>query len=276
MHPLRLREKVTIRHPSFSGMSGGITFRPIDDTRWWLRTKNGGRVEIAPDLMTHFGQQLTVKASDGTKCDIYEHIGVLRFFGLVGVEIEILGRPPYYGRSIELWQALELHCETDTGTVLPLYTVERTMRWEYPKLRGGGKAFVELSPATKPYLTVAAFGDFPGIGSERRDFRFPDRQALAEVCTGYPAGLPRYRYAVGRALRYLTGWPHLDSVAWPQRMKSTDFVRSVVNHRVLDALGAFSLLCADGMLVGHLVQQRAGHEADVEVIRRAAGNMRRL
>lgn len=280
MHSLRLVEPTTIRYPSFSGMfgmrPGTLVLRPTIGTQWWLKTRDG-RVEIEPSLMERRGQQITIKAPDGTKLVIFEHIGVLRWFRLAGVEIEVVKRPPYYGRALEVWQKLLPAC-CETKLELPWYTVSETLRWEYPRPRGGKTAFVELRPATRPGLTVDVETSFPGIGSLRRQFSLPDAVCLREICSGYPAGLPnpRLRYTVGRLARFLLRWPHMRCVAWQQEMTAEAFMQSVTLHRAQDLLGALSLLCRDGLLAGHVVSCCAGHEADVSVVLQANTRLRRL
>lgn len=278
MHPLRLTQRVSVRRRGFSGKHGEVIFRPIadkDDGDWYLRLQTGGRVIIDAQLMRRFGQQITIKAHDGTKCDIYEHIGVLRWFGLTGVEVQVIGCAPYYGRALELWQQLKPYVQEDTSRELPWYTPTEAKRWEYPTPRGGKTAYVELQPSSTRELTISASCSFKGIGELQLNFRVPEEQQLAEICSGYPAGLPAYRYGVGRFVSAF-GWPHFQCVAWPQRMSPQEFLESVLRHRVLDALGALSLVCKDGLVAGHLTTKCAGHAADVGVVSQVAGRLRRI
>ena len=158
MHPIVLKNRVDITGPNFWGLKGKLTFFPtlVSGWRWNI---NPAYPIIEPSIVANKQRRLRLSYY-GKKLEIYEHLGVLRWFGLCNLFIESSPWFPYYGRSIEIWQAIKPFCEENTSKEIKWYTIEKPVRWEYPELRGGQKAFTEIQPNTEQALEMKITGSY--------------------------------------------------------------------------------------------------------------------
>jgi hypothetical protein len=126
---------------------------------------------------------------------VYEHIGVLRFFGLFGLEglgITGSGWPPYDGRAIGLWKAIKPNC-LPVRKSFPLYMVRKSVSFVYDSPRGGRKAFTKISPTLNGQLTLDITRSYPGIGTQQKPncskrFARPRPWAGLHFCSVYRNG----------------------------------------------------------------------------------------
>jgi hypothetical protein len=274
-----LKSQVVYKGPDFFGRKSELKFTPRymkDPSCWlWRAPSDSGNVhEIEPGLVRCERRRIELVNGLGS-LNVYEHIGVLRFFGLIGgLEIGGIGWPPYDGRASGLWNVLRPACITEKIT-LPLYSVSKTVRYEYSTFRGGRRAFTEIGPSRDGKLTLDIMRSFPGLGEYRERFQFPNKALLEKICDVRTLGWPPKAYYVSRFFSAF-GWPHHDSVIWSQDHDKQGLLRSIVWHAALDTLGVLSLLCRDGYFVADVVSECSGHEADVGAVALANPYMIRI
>lgn len=274
MNGHRLTELVLIRGRDIWGRDAVLQFCDRGHSNKWKFGVADGAVDIDPDHVRSGRRQLVLhNATTGFGMGIAEHILPLRFAGLVAVSISGSRQPPYFGRTLEVWNAVKNHL-CDTGISLPLYSVKNPVQWQYPRRREGHRSFVSIDPPSKAgTLKLDITCTFAGIGSERRVFEFPNPALLEEVLAARTLGWPRsLRWPAGVAFR--AGWPHFPRIMWAPARDSDQETRRVcrreiVKHRAQDLLGALALLCKDGMFVGDVLSVCGGHASDLNVVTEA-------
>lgn len=110
--------------------------------------------------------------------------------------------------------------------------------------------------------------NYPGLGTKSESFSFPNDDLLEMLCGVPNQGWPKWFYYISR-IASVFGWPHHNTVAWVQELGKEETLRLFLLHRVVDLLGALSLLCRDGLLSARVVSQCSGHEADLQTILQA-------
>lgn len=267
MHPIQLKSKVTIEGPNLFGLNGKLTFYPLDpkDGWQWIWWNKSLPISIDPAII-NIKARRTMLCFEGKKLQVYEHIGVLRWFGLCGVSVESTSWPPYYDRSFEFWQAIKPFCKEDTSKEINWYTLRKSVRWTYPKLRNNQTAFTEIRPSTKKELKIEIMCNYPGLGAWTNYFSFPNNEELEKLCLAYGPGWPPYLYHFSK-IASKCGWPHHRAFTWVQEHeKGLITLEQFINHRAADLLGALSLLCRDGLLSADVTSVCSGHEADIKAI----------
>jgi len=265
-----LKKPIVYEGRNFFGRKAQLKFTPhsgeIPGSWFWRGPSVSKKMhEIGPDIIQEKNRRIELVNRFGT-LPVYEHIGVLRFFNLIGnLEIGGIGWPPYDGGAIGLWKAIQPACVTEKINV-PLYSVSKTVRYEYKNMRGGRKAFTEIRPSSDGRLTLDITRSFSGKGTYRHVFQFPDNELLEHICRAKPLGYPTVLYHLSRVVSPVLNWPHHKSILWPQEHEKGDLLREIVHHATLDTLGALSLLCRNGYFVGHIVSECSGHEADVKAV----------
>lgn len=269
MDSIRLRQPVLIRGKDIFGRESSICFCPETDREWVWKVGENKSVIIEPSVVDIENRRLKLSAY-GKKLEFYEHIGVLRYFGLVGIGIQSSQWPPFHGRTLELWDAIEPNSsESSEEGLCQYYTVSRSVRWTYPNKRGKYVAFTEIRPPSRDLsLTLDIFCSYPGIGIKFRTFSLPDLSILQDICTAHSQGWPLWLYGLSRVAG-LCGWPHHKNIAWKQELEDSSVIDQFLLHRAQDILGALSLLCRDGVFVGHITSYCSGHEADFHAVREA-------
>lgn len=272
MYPLQLQSEVRIRAPNFWGLNGELIFRPTQATGWWWSTGNDF-VPIIPAIIDNKVRRLRL-LSGNKKLEVYEHIGVLRWFGLCQVAIKSSSSwPPHFGSGLALWRAIEPFCSVANQEEIPWYTVKEPIRWEYPELRHGLRAFTEILPNDKPMIELDVTYSYPGVGTGTRHFCLPDNGALKEICTYPSQGLSWGNYYLSLVATFF-GWPNHNAVTWRQEYAPEETLRRFILHRAADLLGGLSLLCQDGLLAARVVSHCSGHKADTEVVLKARSLLR--
>lgn len=276
MHPIRLKSKVTIEGPNLWGFKSKFIFCPLPpDYGWMWRSNRSFLVSINPGIVDTKARR-TRLYFEGKKLQIFEHIGTLRWFRLCGVSITSSSWPPYYGRSLEFWQAIKPFCEEDTSKEINWYTLRKSVRWTYPKLRNNQTAFTEIRPNTKKELKIEIMCSYPGLGVWTNYFSFPNNERLEELCAVYSQGWPPYLYYLLKIPSFF-GWPHHKIATWVQEHgKGLIILEQFINHRAADLLGSLSLLCRDGLLSANVTSVCSGHKADIMAIFQADKLLYRL
>lgn len=268
MRPLILQYPITIQAPNFWGRSSEIRFSPGPAAGWWWDV-DGCIVPITPECAS--SKHLRLRLSFHKKrFELYEHIGVLRFFGLTNVLVALSKPwPPHFGSGLPMWQKVKKYCQTDESQTLPWYTVAEALRWEYPEKRGGCVGFTEIQPATEPRLDLEVGYSYLLCGGlEVMNFSLPNEELLEQVCQYPSQGVQKGWYTLSKITSFF-GWPVPNTTTWPKKLDPAEVRRRFVLHRAADLLGALSLLCKDGLFAGKIVSHCSGHRADIEVISRA-------
>ncbi len=277
---VRLTKKVVYVGKDLFGRQSSLIFRPIEGNGWCWRPR-GSRlsIPIEPNLATTCGRWIELASRHGDVVRIWEHIQMFRLlFGLVGVEVEVGGWPPY-GRALDLdiWRMLEPVCVEVPSFSIPHYTVMEAVRVEYPNLRGGQLGFTKISPPTNEgCLTVTIRSVFGEWGQDTRVFSSRDGDvSYEEICMARPLGQPSWLYHISKLLSRF-GWLHHHEMAWPQELDRERLLRELTDHRFVDLLGALGLLCRDGLFLGDVECQCAGHWSDLGAVLRASKVLTRL
>lgn len=263
MRALRLVDNVAYHGKDFFGRESHLILKPRPRNSWTWVDYNMEPVRISPEILK--SNKRRVQLVFGNKIlNVFEHIGVLRHVGLVGVEVCGVGWPPYDGSAHELWNLVE-PCIKETTEQLRLYTVEKSVRFQSPILRRGRKVFTEIHPSLDGRTTLDIFVDFKGLGEHREVFSLPNRELFKEICSARSLGFPSWLYYPTK-MASLVGYPHFKNVCWSKSSSKEETLREIVRHRALDILGAMSVLSEEGLFVGNIVSSCSGHAEDVGAI----------
>lgn len=262
MERVRLLKPVTVAGVDIFGRSAKILFSPVNSSGWFW--KNGENYfAITSSLATCMPRRICLQ-NDRQKLEAYEHVGPLRWTGLDGILVESNNFPPYFGRSLELWEELKPFCfltkeKVSWSTVIASVKVahaDNASRW------------LEMRPSIdgRPCLKITVIVDYPGIGSKERIYQFPGSgQLLKKIIMARTLGWPRWLYYLSH-YGPTSLWFHHHRIAWPQQYSSDVILGHILNHRAADLLGALSLFSNQGLLAGEIFSHCAGHEADIGLI----------
>ena len=273
MNPIRLNSEVTIRGPDFWGKQSFITFYPTDKEKGWRWKTKNGVVLISPSIVQRKMRRFKIY-SGSEKIEVFEHIGLLRYFGLCNLMIESSPWPPYYGSGFKFWEAIKPFCSIDNSSEIPWYTIKTPVRWAYPKSRNGYRAFTEIQPNKNKRLEIEVIYSLPG-GVYTQCFSFPDDKLLEKICQYNSQGLSDFSYYMAKVIS-LFGWPHFEHIAWRHQLTQENALKCFTIHRAADLLGALCLLCRDGLLSAKIISRCSGHEADIQAILKADKQIYRL
>jgi hypothetical protein len=265
VHSVHLREPVLIEGKDIFGRDSSIGFYPSVGKNWSWKISPNQFITIRPSIVDAKKRRLTLSAC-GKKLEFYEHIGILRYFGLIGVQIQANQWPPFHGRALELWSELEQY--SIQKELCQRYTVSRPVCWAYSDKRGGHESFTEIAPSTDSSLTLDIFCSYPNLGTGSRTFSLPNLPLLKEMCATHSPGWPPWLHGLSRTADLL-GWPHHKNITWGHEFENTSAIDKFILHRAQDILGALSLLCRDGIFVGHITSHCSGHQADLEAVKAA-------
>ncbi len=274
MERLVLKEKVTITKPDFYGSwlvrkSPTVTLTPAGRPGWYWAV-DGEEIPITPDLLQGRWRRLALVYGHHV-FEEWEHWGFMRMLGLDEVVIRCDGNRPPFAQTGELYEACEKAWER-SGELMPFIIPESLSFHER-----GGSRYVEYAPvAGGTTLCVRVEIHYPGLGECGEDFSFPlkNQEAHWLACTK-TQGWPRWFYRVSRIAKFF-GWPHHDKIFWPQENNCWITRLSFIRHRLLDLLGALSVLCPPGgILAGNIRSHCGGHETDKALMREADCVLRR-
>lgn len=269
MEILRLTEPVIIRAPNFWGFPAEIEFSPSPHPGWWWQVDSINQV-----LMDHFyadcSKLRTRLIFRKSKLEVYEHIGILKWFGLDNVVVRSTTWPPHFGSALAMWQRLKPYCQKDSRRVVSWQTVKERVCWLYPKPRGSNVGFTEILPAEKPGIDLEVVYSYEPIGERSYSVSSLNSVALEEICRYPSQGIHSLCHSIMR-LTSLIGWPERQTITWPKDHTPEETMHRFVLHRTADLLGAFSLLCDNKhMFAAKIISHHAGHEADINAIKEAA------
>lgn len=265
---LVLTQPVTIAGSNFWGRKAEITFSPSEWPGWWWEFLPSQTVKIIPSIVEK-KKLRTQLAFHEKKLEIFEHFGVIRWFGLHNVRIKSDKWPPHFGSAHLLWQKLKPFCKQDTLRQTKWQTVCNPVRWEYPELRGGKIGFTEILPLDKPILEMDITYGYPPLGLKNMCFSIPDIATLEEICRFPRQGISRNMYHIEK-FASLFGWPNFHKTVWPNHYSPEETMRRFVLHRTADLLGVLCLLCQDsGLFAGKIISHHSGHEADLRAVKMA-------
>ena len=265
MHALHLRRSVTITGTDYFNRPASISFHPYDKAGWFWKTKDSGIQPITPDLLQYRKRRLSLIYGKD-ELTVFEHIGALRFTGLDGILIESSPWPPYHGRTLELWEALNPHCK-DGGKALRWYTPIHPVRCD---CAGNPKRFTKIVPSQNKCLTALVAIDYPDLGEIELCHGFDglgDASTLESIFAAKSQGWPMWLYHPSRVLQWFPRRPPHKMMTWPQEHAPHEALRLFSEHRLLDMLGGISVLVPPGgMLAGNIVSMRSGHHGDMRVV----------
>ena len=214
---------------------------------------------INSDLLHHNQRRLNLICGS-SRLELFEHIGVLRWLGLDGVVVRSPRWPPYI-RSGEMWEQLQSHCTPNLNATIPRVTVGQTIESTYP---GGSRRYTKISPSRDDLLEVTLVIDYPGVG--RKELHYVDSDPLDTALLAYFIGWPPAMHYVSRGFGAI-GWPHHQRIQWSPENSPDATLAHWANHRLIDLLGALSVIHPTGLLAGHVESYCSGHAADLEVIK---------
>ena len=266
MHIYRLEKTVHIAGHDYFGRTASITFMPIDAPGWYWKMPDGSAIEIEPSMLRHNSRRLTL-VHDNTKMEIFEHVGALRFMGLSGVLIESSPWPPYFGRTHELWQALKPQCK-ETDEPIRWVTPRAHTFWSYPQTHRNLKCrFTEMWPNKTKRLKITIEIDYADLVKDEKVYDIPNKELLEQILQAHSQGWPSWLHGPSTLLEWFPFRPRHECITWPQEHPQKKTLRLFAEHRLLDLLGALSvLLPADTMLSGNIRSVCSGHEADYHVV----------
>lgn len=263
MRVLRLVDNVAYHGKNFFGRESHLILKPRPGLLWTWGVRSMDQVQISPEILK--ANKRRVQLVYGEKIlNVFEHIGVLRHVGLVGVEIHGVGWPPYDGSARGLWNLVD-PCIKETAEQLRLYTVKKPVRFQSSILRRGRTVFTEIHPSLDGRTTLDIFVDFKGLGEHREVFSLPNLELFKEICSARSLGFPSWLYYPTK-MASLIGYPHFKNVCWSRSSSKEETLREIVRHRALDILGAMSVLLEEGLFVGNIVSSCSGHAEDVGAI----------
>lgn len=275
MNPIRLKPNanVCVKGKDFWGREAKIVFSsyPKEINNWYWRF-DGGRgnvsLPITPDIVSCCKRRTRLfNFCPRRNLEIWEHLGVLRWFGLCGLIISSSPWPPYFGRPLEFWLAIKQECQEDNSGEIRWHTLKQTVGGRY----NDENRFTIIKPLSpnEQKLKVTIIIDYPGIGPYEMNFSLPNNQLLEEICSSYSPGWPPPLYYLSKASSFF-GWPHHNHTFWPGGHYREEALKNFAYHRAADLLGALSLLChGKSLLAAQVISWCSGHLADLEAVKKA-------
>ena len=272
--PVQLRGLDLLGRKSLFSMNpGAIRF---EEGPWLWRPPHQAAFEITPSIAESRKRRICLTNSN-EKFEVYEHVGAARFSGILAVCLECENMsPPYYGRALEVLQALK---KNSCPSKIPMkwYSVNQSVGWVYPDKRNGKVASTKIFPTKLEQTVLHIKCSFADLGDIERTYRLPDDSLLEKICTAYAPGRPAWLYHPSQFVNKLKfGWKHHDHIAWGRGQRKEEILEEIALHRAQDLLGALSLLCRDGLFAGEIHSEYSGHAADVEAVKLAYGRLERL
>ena len=272
MQSLTLREPVVVDGYGFLGQRTGIRLAPRNQRGWCVRTMHPllGTYdhEISVAQIRNGAHCLSVAggAWGGWRLDIVEHLLALRS----GMHVDgiVICFPthgiPYTGHAENFVRAAKPLLEE--GPQLSAYTTTRTIPRTYTEDRAG---YVEFDPATRGGLVVHVSVDYKKLGGYREFVWDSSKDSFEAIASSRGELRPSLRLVRRAAVEF--GWPHKGAFVDARTTPGPQFLREVLEHRVIDALGALSVVTpGGGHLIGRYRCHRAGHGPDTLLVRAIA------
>jgi len=279
MRRLILGHNVLVKGDDILGRAATIELIPMSKAEkelgWHWITDEGrahpAHIDSAYLHQTGFGNTVGLR---NTTCHttLWEHTGILRWLGLDRVRVRHPAAPPYFGRSLELWDAIKSHLRPDT-TADPLRIRDyQHISWangdaatklDHTKVTDGR---IEYRPHNRCHLDVVIRINYPKLGRyeyEHRVYRNDEVgiTALEPVLDAYTQGWPMWHKWPAHLL-----WTHSHKAVWAQDYSAQEVLRLFALHRCADLLGTLSLVDNEWLLAGQVVSYGAGHSEDLELV----------
>jgi hypothetical protein len=246
---------------SLTGLSSGcITFNRADHNEWAWNGTPLFRISAERKL-----RQITLRDGE-LRFPVFEHVGALMATGLRGISLEITPTAPYFSHAGELWGVLKKHAVATDVEITPV-TPQRELRHSC----GNGR-FIQFSPSETGTLEIEVRVAYPDIleGREHVErYVFPNQELLERVLAAPTLGrLPWY---VEPIVSRLTSLPSVNKVLWKRHYQGPEnqreLLRMICDHRVLDILGALSLVTRGAhYLSGRILSVKGGHACDIKLV----------
>lgn len=263
MKKIVLGKEVVVKGRDFFGRRTSVLLRPIKESGWYWQTPSNGIVPITPDLLLTKLRRVVLEYR-GEKLEVFEHLGPLRFYGLdnllVAPESNWL---PYDGSAGLFWKACRPYM-LEVGKLSP-FSID-------PLSFSSGDKRLDYYSANTPQrelLTVSVGIDYPRLGACTIRSTV-QHESFRELMCVKTQGWPRYYRPLAIAAGWC-GWPHRHAAVWPQEHPAEVTLSLFSKHRLLDLLGALSVLCPPGhILSGNVNSYKAGHKEDAAFVRSLA------
>lgn len=264
----KLIKEVTIRGKNLLRQDASITFLPAGKPGWYLRTLTHGTVPIDHRIARHREGRIQLHCGD-TTINIWEHIGILRFFGIDGVVVIAHNKwPPFLGGVRGYYPAfLKDGVLEEENSVLP--TIKPLRHDEHQSLNGI-LACTEISSADSLELQVQAkWGDLPWYKANLAMDVISSKEWY-EICDSKPQGWPKGRSPLlSLAIRLLKQWTDHGNIAWIKDFKNPEDVAYAWGlHRVQDIFGCLSLCSHKALPAMKFRSYCAGHKEDLKVLKK--------
>lgn len=268
MQTLRLQRPVTITGLNYWGRMSKLTFSPHPNVKpgWWWSV-SGDLVPITVGIVKTAKRRIMLQVA-GQRLHVWEHIGALRFSGLDSVVVEGTGWPPYDGGSGLYWSTLR-SALISTGENISWKPVLQQSYFEY-----GNNRSTTIVPA-EDGMEIDVHIDYPGLGETAVKFSLPtDLQwLLQEIFITRSQGWPKWPYEIMQLLEMIGRplyLPHLrpSQMTWPQVVSKEVALEQFALHRILDVLGAVSLVYHEALPACRVFSHCSGHFGDIEAIKK--------
>lgn len=258
MDLLELIQPVVVSGRDIFGRKSQITFAPYDFPGWHWKCGNEV-VPINSSIALCNSRRITLVYKE-FRLEIYEHIGALRWTGLDGIIIESPKFPPYHGRTKELWDALKPFCQKTGNQGVWVKPLEGCL------VIGADDASRKVSfEPLDGKLIISVILKIKKLGERVEEYELP--MLLEEIFEAHSLGWPPYLYYVSKLAKAF-GWPHHENVGWVQKNTADILLEKICRHRLVDLLGALSLVTHEHFLSGRVVSYKGGHAIDLGMINR--------
>lgn len=258
--------------PDFLGRSASIALEPAKKPGWYVRVK-GQDVLIRPQNLFYQLRRVVLRAPevDGNfALQVVEHLFALRWFF---DEVRLVPGSswiPYGDSSASIFW----HEFTKSGRCRP----DGYMRLS--KIDGVHSVYGRHGDSHRSQVTM---GPSSGVvGALQIDTRIEfqnfcrghlrvglptDEGDAVELLSARAPGWPRWLYGVATIASRL-GWPHKDSISWPNGGSAEEVAVEWCRHRIIDILGAFGTMIEEDRVPAMRIDSyRAGHQLDIELLR---------
>jgi hypothetical protein len=273
MYVRRLRQAVTVTGKPVFGF--GKAFVTIDKPQHgypysWFLDYGGQLIPITAENVvasTRF-HNLAIRNPgnpNGHVAHVLEHLLPLKAAGLLGATIRCSHCLPYSGSMQPVLNRV-LEASDLFDEAVPVRTVGKKYRWEYPQPRGAenGVGFTEIEPSTDGQLVLDLTIHYPGQPKTQKIYPFPDLDTMQRISGACAQGWPPKLYGLSKVAGYLGLWAHHNHVSWMQD-HGIPVRQNWLRHRCLDVLGAVSLLADGFWFAGIVTSVCSGHVADLMV-----------
>jgi len=258
-----LSREVLINGPSLLGRPAYLQLTPCLDPGWYWDIGTD-IIPINRKLVKLKKHRLALQYRRNT-INIAEHILALRWTGLDGVVIKTSSWPPYFGGIFELWQKIDPNLLTTNQRIPWLEMAEEKSAID------GERSVSWQKPGVTPKLKIDITIDFSDFGRLTKSFQLPD-QNLAQHFSARPLAInscSNFWPALSRAAAKTGLWLHHDNLIWPTQICYTtrlSLLNELVDHRLLDLLGALAMIDHQQLPAGKIISIRGGHALDVQLI----------